>query len=152
MVSTGVLLTCGAVTMAIKSIRNGNRAAAQKWFRYRVVFQAFTIAVLVTGGIFYGNKSKASIRSREELLAEKAKIRERLWIEELEKRDLEIKQRQRRAEYVRAARLEAAEKEKRELEKSQAPEAVLAENAPTENISIEKISANSAPIQVDQVD
>ncbi|ODV62504.1 respiratory supercomplex assembly factor RCF1, partial [Ascoidea rubescens DSM 1968] len=109
LVTGGILLTCGAVTLAAKAVRNGNRAAAQKWFRYRVGFQAFTIVVLVAGGILYENKSKQTTRSREELLAEKAKIRERLWIEELEKRDLEIKQRQRRAEYVRAAKLEAAE-------------------------------------------
>jgi hypothetical protein len=77
-----------------------------------VGFQGFTIAALVVGGIIYGRDTQDTHKSREEELREKAKLREKLWIEELERRDFEAKQRKQRAEIARQKYLEAQEAEK----------------------------------------
>jgi hypothetical protein len=112
LVPLGTLATTVAVILAAKSLRVGNRPGAQKWFRYRVGFQGFTIAALVVGGIIYGRDTQDAHKSREEELREKAKLREKLWIEELERRDFEAKQRKQRAEIARQKYLEAQEAEK----------------------------------------
>lgn len=111
MVPLGTLATCVAVGLAAQSVRVGNKKGAQKWFRYRVVFQGFTIAALVVGGLFFGKESIEKQKSREELLHEKAKMREKLWIEELERRDFETQQRKKRAEWARQKAKEAQEEE-----------------------------------------
>lgn len=53
------------------------------------------------GSIYYDNAFSEAKKTGEELAIEKAKIREKLWIEELERRDQEMKDRQRRAELAR---------------------------------------------------
>lgn len=110
----GALLTTAAVFLAGKSIRTGQRREAQKWFRYRVGFQGATIVALVVGGWYYGQHNIAERKSQDEILKEKAKMREKLWIEELERRDAEAKKRQ--------SRLEASRKKEEEskLQKSEA--------------------------------
>lgn len=113
----GTLATTVAVILAAKSLRIGNRPGAQKWFRYRVAFQGFTIAALVVGGLVYGRGTEQARKTREEELREKAKLREKLWIEELERRDSEAKQRKERAAIARQKYLEAQEAEKSSEEK-----------------------------------
>ncbi|CAM9018753.1 unnamed protein product [Wickerhamomyces anomalus] len=112
LVPLGTLATCIAVGLAAHSVRIGNRKGAQKWFRYRVGFQGFTIAALVVGGFIYGKDNVEKKKTREEQLHEKAKLREKLWIEELERRDLETKQRKKRAEWARQKAKELEEQEK----------------------------------------
>lgn len=108
----GTLATTVAVILAARSLRSGNRPGAQKWFRYRVGFQGFTIAALVVGGMLYGRDTQETRKSKEDEMREKSKIRERLWIEELERRDFEARQRKQRAEYARLKYKEAQEKER----------------------------------------
>lgn len=110
LVPIGTLLTTGAVILAAQSLRTGQRHKAQVWFRWRVAFQGATIAALVVGGLLYGKKGieKAEtdaeiIEAKAKKLEEKAKLRERLWIEELERRDIEAKLRKERAENARLA-------------------------------------------------
>ncbi|CEP22403.1 hypothetical protein BN1211_2761 [Cyberlindnera jadinii] len=117
LVPLGTLATTVAVILAAKSLRIGNRPGAQKWFRYRVAFQGFTIAALVVGGLVYGRGTEQARKTREEELREKAKLREKLWIEELERRDSEAKQRKERAAIARQKYLEAQEAEKSSEEK-----------------------------------
>lgn len=116
LVPLGTLATTVAVILAAKSLRVGNRPGAQKWFRYRVGFQGFTIAALVIGGIVYGRETQDTRKSKEEELREKAKLRERLWIEELEKRDHAAKERKKRAEIARQKYAEQLEAEKNAAE------------------------------------
>lgn len=108
----GTIATCIAVGLAAHSVRTGNRKGAQRWFRYRVAFQGFTVAALVVGGFVYGKDNLEKKKSREEQLHEKAKMRERLWIEELERRDFETQQRKKRAEWARQKAREMEEQEK----------------------------------------
>lgn len=110
LVPTGALLTTGAVIMAAKSVRQGKKVETQRYFRYRVGFQAFTLVALVIGGWYYQNESHEQKRTREELLREKAKSREKLWIEELERRDELIQERKRRLEESKKELMQVAEK------------------------------------------
>lgn len=109
LVPIGTLLTTGAVIMAAQNIRLGNSRKAQYFFRWRVVFQGATLVALVAGSFLYG-KSKLEEQSQQEQLKEKAKLREELWIRELERRDAEVKDRKKRAE--------AAKKKTQENEES----------------------------------
>lgn len=101
LVPLGCLATTVAVIMAAKGVRTGNAPKAQFWFRWRVGLQGFTLVALVFGSIYYDKAFTENKKTEEELAIEKAKIRERLWIEELERRDQEMKDRQKRAELAR---------------------------------------------------
>lgn len=101
LVPLGCLATTVAVIMAAKGVRTGNAPKAQFWFRWRVGLQGFTLVALVFGSIYYDKAFTTAKKTEEELTIEKARIREKLWIEELERRDQEMKDRQRRAELAR---------------------------------------------------
>lgn len=99
-VPIGALLTTGAVILAAQNIRIGNRQKAQYYFRWRVGLQGATLIALVAGSFIYGT-SKKNLKSREDQLREKAKQRESLWVQELERKDAEVQQRKLRAEKAR---------------------------------------------------
>lgn len=100
LVPLGTLATTGAVILAAQSMRKGNKKDTQKWFRWRVGLQGLTLVALVAGSFIYG-KSKKETESYEEQLRQKAKMREQLWIQELERRDAETQMRKKKAEVVR---------------------------------------------------
>ncbi|ODV83785.1 hypothetical protein CANARDRAFT_177479 [[Candida] arabinofermentans NRRL YB-2248] len=99
-VPLGCLGTVIAVTLAAKGVRTGDAKGAQVWFRWRVAMQGLTIVALLAGSIYY-DKTFREDKSPEQLALEKARMREKLWIEELERRDTEMKERQHRAELAR---------------------------------------------------
>jgi hypothetical protein len=101
LVPLGCLATTAAVIMAAKGVRTGNAPKAQFWFRWRVGLQGFTLVALVFGSIYYDKAFTQTKKTEEEMAIEKARIREKLWIEELERRDQEMKDRQKRAELAR---------------------------------------------------
>ncbi|SCV05645.1 LANO_0H12046g1_1 [Lachancea nothofagi CBS 11611] len=105
LVPLGTLATTVAVILAAQNVRTGNKRNAQKYFRWRVGLQGATLVALVAGSFIYGKSEKDRI-SKEDELREKAKLREKLWIQELERRDDETKQRKLRAEMARAKALE----------------------------------------------
>ncbi|AMD21615.1 HFL241Wp [Eremothecium sinecaudum] len=115
LVPLGAILTTAAVTLAAKNVKSGNKTGAQKWFRWRVALQTFTLVALIGGSFIYGKKQQPQIDG-DELLRQKAKMREQLWIEELERRDQEIANRKKRAELARQ-KVKEMEKESSQLQK-----------------------------------
>ncbi|CCE65167.1 hypothetical protein TPHA_0K00330 [Tetrapisispora phaffii CBS 4417] len=119
-VPIGCLLTTGAVVMAALQMRRGNRRLAQLSFRWRVAFQAATLVTLIAGSAYYGELGElggggnAAVAAEERLRA-KAKMREQLWVQELERREQETEQRRAKAAFFRQQAL-AHEQQTQQLE------------------------------------
>lgn len=104
LVPIGTLMTTGALILSARAIRQGDAKGANRMFVWRVALQGITVAALVGGSYYLGLNEKLKV-SREEEIRNKAAIREKMWIEELERIDQAAKDRQARAEKFRAARL-----------------------------------------------
>lgn len=111
LVPIGCLATTLAVILAAKGVRTGDAKGAQFWFRWRVGLQGLTLVALIAGSYMYDTQKKTAGKTEGQLAIEKAKMREKLWIEELEKRDAETKDRHRRAEMARQYQLEQQKKD-----------------------------------------
>lgn len=108
LVPIGAILTSAAVVLAAQNIRIGNQRRAQYYFRWRVGLQGATLIALVAGSFIYGSAT-ISEKTKQEQLREKAKLREELWIKELERRDEATKERRKRAEESKKKALENEE-------------------------------------------
>lgn len=111
-VPLGCLFTTGAVALAALNVKSGNKLRAQFYFRWRVGLQAATLVALVAGSFFYGS-TKAELKSKEDLMKQKAKMREQLWIQELERREEETEARRKKAEMFRLKALQNEAETKR---------------------------------------
>ena len=87
--SEGIGLTCWAFLNAAKSVRGGNSIRTNRFFRYRLYAQSFTLVAMVGGSIYY----KSDRMKRTEYLKlkdeQRAQEKREKWIKELEVRDAE---------------------------------------------------------------
>ena len=100
LVPMGVVLTCSALYLAARALRARDSRLANRMFFWRVGFQGFTLLALLGGTIWY--KEQREAKSREQVLHEKSKMREKLWIEELERIEAETKLRQEKAQELKS--------------------------------------------------
>lgn len=100
LVPLGCLLTTGALLLSAHSIRRGDYKGANRMFVWRVALQGFTVIALVGGSYYLGLNKKWQV-DREAEIRKKAELREKMWIEELERIDQEAKDRQLKAERIR---------------------------------------------------
>jgi hypothetical protein len=72
-------------------MRKGNHAATNMYFRRRLYAQAFTLAVLVAGNMYW-QKDRVKRKEYEKLVEERKRMEKReRWLRELEMRDEEEK-------------------------------------------------------------
>lgn len=117
LVPFGVGLTCWAFYNAWKSIRTGNGALTNQYFRYRCYAQAFTLVAMV-GGSFYYNADRLKRKEYTDLMAKrKAQDKRDKWLRELEARDQEDKDWRDKLGKVRDFQREEREKEEIEEKK-----------------------------------
>ena len=87
----GVGVTCWALVNAGRSIRAGNGARTNQFFRYRLYAQSFTL-VAMFGGSYYYNADRLKRKEYTDLVKQrKAQEKRDAWIRELEMRDQEDK-------------------------------------------------------------
>lgn len=92
LVPLGTFLTCLAFYRAWRGVRTGNQVQAQRMFRFRVAAQAFTVAAMVAGGLYYSEDRRRSKEARKAAEAKDAEEKRAKWIRELEARDEEDKE------------------------------------------------------------
>ncbi|KAF2845339.1 mitochondrial hypoxia responsive domain-containing protein [Plenodomus tracheiphilus IPT5] len=91
LVPFGCGLTVWAIVGATRSMRKGDHKATNLYFRRRLYAQAFTIAVLVAGNMYW-QKDRLKRKDYEKQKAEKERMDKRdRWLRELEMRDEEDK-------------------------------------------------------------
>lgn len=114
LVPIGAILTTGALVLAAQNLRKGNQVRAQSFFRWRVGLQSFTLLALVAGSFFYGS-NKIQQTGNDEKLREKAKVRERMWLRELERRDQLMLEKKARVEQNKVKDEEMADRLQKEI-------------------------------------
>ncbi|KAI9797706.1 MAG: Respiratory supercomplex factor 1, mitochondrial [Piccolia ochrophora] len=91
LVPLGCILTCYALYNATKAMRRGDHHEVNRFFRYRIYAQGFTLLAVVAGGLYY-KQDRQKRKKYEGLVAEKkAEEKKSAWIRELEARDEEDK-------------------------------------------------------------
>ncbi|KAF2132177.1 altered inheritance of mitochondria protein 31, mitochondrial [Dothidotthia symphoricarpi CBS 119687] len=91
LVPLGCGLTVWAIVGATRSMRQGDHKMTNMYFRRRLYAQAFTIAVLVAGNLYW-KKDRMKRKDYEKMVAEKDRMDKRgRWLKELEMRDEEDK-------------------------------------------------------------
>jgi hypothetical protein len=91
LVPLGCGLTVWAIVGATRSMRKGDHKMTNMYFRRRLYAQAFTIAVLVAGNMYW-QKDRVKRKEYEKQVAQKERMDKRdRWLKELEMRDEEDK-------------------------------------------------------------
>jgi type VI protein secretion system component VasK len=103
LIPLGCGLTVWAIVGATRSMRKGDHKMTNLYFRRRLYAQAFTIAVLVAGNVYWAtDRSKRKEHQKQVAERERSEKRDR-WLKELEARDEEDKAWKERAARRRAA-------------------------------------------------
>lgn len=111
LIPLGIAVTCWALYNAGRSIRRGNAARTNQFFRYRLYAQSFTLVAML-GGSYYYNADRLKRKEFTDLVKkQKAQEKKDAWIRELEARDLEDKEWREKMGKVRDFQREEAERE-----------------------------------------
>ncbi|KAI5808532.1 hypoxia induced protein conserved region-domain-containing protein [Peziza echinospora] len=97
LIPLGIAITCLALYRASKSLKLGDKAATNKYFRWRIYGQAFTIVAMVGGSYYYQSDREKRKKMDEGEKMRLAEEKRRNWIRELEVRDQEDKEFRERA-------------------------------------------------------
>ncbi|KAK3217321.1 hypothetical protein GRF29_1g2699633 [Pseudopithomyces chartarum] len=91
LIPLGCAVTVWAIVGATRSMRKGDHKMTNTFFRRRLYAQAFTIAVLVAGNMYW-QEDRVKRKEHEKMKAEKERMdRRERWLRELEMRDEEEK-------------------------------------------------------------
>ncbi|CCU81864.1 mitochondrial hypoxia responsive domain containing protein [Blumeria hordei DH14] len=92
LIPLGCILTSWALFSASRSMRVGDYNRTNRMFRARIYAQAFTVAAMVAGSMYWQTDRKKQKEFDRAVEERKAKEKNARWIEELEFRDLEAKE------------------------------------------------------------
>lgn len=91
LIPLGCGLTVWAIVGATRSMRKGDHKMTNLYFRRRLYAQAFTIAVLVAGNMYW-KKDRMKRKDYEKMVKERERLEKRdRWLHELDIRDQEEK-------------------------------------------------------------
>ncbi|KAL9137220.1 MAG: hypothetical protein Q9175_001584 [Cornicularia normoerica] len=111
LIPLGIAVTCWALYNAGRSIRQGNGARTNQFFRYRLYAQSFTLVAML-GGSYYYNADRLKRKEFTDLVKQrKAQEKKDAWIRELEARDREDKDWREKMGKVRDFQREEVERE-----------------------------------------
>lgn len=77
-VPLGILATCTALFGASVALRKGNQRNANRYFRWRIYAQGFTVLAMVAGSVYYGDaraETKALKNEAERVKSKEARDR-----------------------------------------------------------------------------
>lgn len=113
LIPLGCVLTVAAFTASYRAMRRGDHNQVQRMFRARILAQAFTVGVMVVGGIYLGADRQKEREGWKHSRAEQEAEKQRNWIRELEIRDEEEKALQ---DHLEKRRKRAAERAAKQTE------------------------------------
>ncbi|CCG82361.1 Altered inheritance of mitochondria protein 31, mitochondrial [Taphrina deformans PYCC 5710] len=109
LVPVGILATCVTLFGASVALRRGNQGSANKFFRWRIYAQGFTVAAMVAGSVYYGDTRVEAKREKEERERVRAVEARDRWLADLDAYEEERKAEEGRRAARRAARAARAE-------------------------------------------
>ena len=107
LVPFGIAITCLALYRASRSIRARRQAETNKYFRYRIYAQGFTLACIYVGSIRYADDRKKRKEFEGALAEKKATEKREQWIKELEARERDDMEARQRRQAIRDGTLDA---------------------------------------------
>lgn len=79
-VPIGIFATCTALFGASVALRRGNQNSANKFFRWRIYAQGFTVLAMVAGSVYYGDtRAEAKVLKDERERQKATEARDR-WL------------------------------------------------------------------------
>lgn len=80
LVPIGILGTCAALFGASVAIRKGNQQNANRYFRWRIYAQGFTVLAMVAGSVYYGDTRVQAKQIKQEQEKAKARVARDKWL------------------------------------------------------------------------
>ncbi|KAI9888012.1 MAG: Respiratory supercomplex factor 1, mitochondrial [Watsoniomyces obsoletus] len=108
LIPIGCAFTCWALVEAAKSVRSGDRNRTNRMFRRRIYAQGFTVVAMLVGSLYWSQDREKRAKYDKKLKEQIALEKREAWIKELEYRDQEEQEMQRRRQAPKARVAQAA--------------------------------------------